>query len=100
MATRDGFIKKTPLREYASARTGVVAIALRDGDALGGVAACTRDDRLILATRKGKGTCFKSADARAMGRATQGVTGIRLEESAAIRRSCCSTRTAKRWKVK
>ena len=79
MATRKGFIKKTPLAEYANVRrAGLIAIALRKGDELAWVAPCTAADRIILATRKGKAICFKATDARPMGRQTQGVTGIRL----------------------
>jgi DNA gyrase subunit A len=79
MATRKGFVKKTALSEYATVRrAGLIAIALRKGDELAWVAACAKDDRVILATRKGKGISFKASDARPMGRPTQGVTGIRL----------------------
>jgi DNA gyrase subunit A len=79
MATRKGFVKKTALAEYASVRrAGLIAIALRKGDELAWVAPCTKDDRILLATKKGKGITFKASDARPMGRPTQGVTGIRL----------------------
>ncbi len=81
MATRKGFVKKTALSEYATVRrAGLIAIALRKGDELAWVAPCAKDDRIILATRKGKGICFKASDARPMGRPTQGVTGIRLQK--------------------
>jgi DNA gyrase subunit A len=81
MATRKGFVKKTALSEYATVRrAGLIAIALRKGDELAWVAACAKDDRVILATRKGKGISFKASDARPMGRSTQGVTGIRLKK--------------------
>ena len=81
MATRKGFVKKTALSEYATVRrAGLIAIALRKGDELAWVAACAKDDRVILATRKGKGISFKASDARPMGRPTQGVTGIRLQK--------------------
>jgi DNA gyrase subunit A len=81
MATRKGFIKKTPLSEYANVRrAGLIAIALRKGDQLAWVAPCTRQDRILLATRKGKAITFKATDARPMGRQTQGVTGIRLQK--------------------
>jgi DNA gyrase subunit A len=81
MATRKGFVKKTALSEYATVRrAGLIAIALRKGDELAWVAPCGKDDRIILATRKGKGICFKASDARPMGRPTQGVTGIRLQK--------------------
>jgi DNA gyrase subunit A len=79
MATRKGFIKKTSLKEYASVRrAGLIAIALRKGDELAWVAPCGKDDRILLATKKGKGITFKATDARPMGRPTQGVTGIRI----------------------
>jgi DNA gyrase subunit A len=81
MATRKGFIKKTPLAEYANVRrAGLIAIALRKGDELAWVAPCTAQDRILLATRKGKAITFKATDARPMGRQTQGVTGIRLQK--------------------
>jgi DNA gyrase subunit A len=81
MATRKGFIKKTPLSEYKNVRrAGLIAIALRKGDQLAWVAPCTSQDRILLATRKGKAITFKATDARPMGRQTQGVTGIRLQK--------------------
>ncbi len=81
MATRKGFIKKTPLSEYANVRrAGLIAIALRKADQLAWVAPCTSQDRILLATRKGKAITFKATDARPMGRQTQGVTGIRLQK--------------------
>ncbi|TMC07718.1 MAG: DNA gyrase subunit A [Chloroflexi bacterium] len=65
MATRKGFVKKTALSEYATVRrAGLIAIALRKGDELAWAAACAKDDRVILATRKGKGISFKASDAR------------------------------------
>ena len=42
------------------------------------MAPCGSQDRIVLATRKGKAITFKATDARPMGRQTQGVTGIRL----------------------
>ncbi len=81
MATRQGFVKKTPIEEYANVRrAGLIAIALRKGDQLAWVAACTDKDRILLGTRKGKGIVFQATDARPMGRQTQGVTGIRLKK--------------------
>jgi len=81
MATRKGFVKKTALSEYANVRrAGLIAIALRKDDQLAWVAPCGPNDRILLATRKGKAICFKASDARPMGRQTQGVTGIRLQK--------------------
>src|SRR5258708_4253835 len=79
MATRKGFVKKTPLSDYGNVRrAGLIAILLRKDDQLAWVAAAGDKDRIVLATRKGKAVTFKATDARPMGRQTQGVTGIRL----------------------
>ena len=79
MATRKGFVKKTPLADYGNVRrAGLIAIALRKDDHLAWVAGAGDKDRIVLATRKGKAITFKATDARPMGRQTQGVTGIRL----------------------
>jgi len=79
MATRKGFVKKTPLADYGNVRrAGLIAIALRKDDQLAWVAAAGDKDRIVLATQKGKAITFKATDARPMGRQTQGVTGIRL----------------------
>jgi DNA gyrase subunit A len=79
MATRKGFVKKTPLSDYGNVRrAGLIAIALRKDDQLAWVAAAGDKDRIVIATRKGKAITFKATDARPMGRQTQGVTGIRL----------------------
>src|SRR5438128_4613068 len=79
MATRKGFVKKTPLADYGNVRrAGLIAIALRKDDKLAWVAAAGDNDRIVLATKKGKAITFKATDARPMGRQTQGVTGVRL----------------------
>ena len=79
MATRKGFVKKTPLSEYGNVRrAGLIAIELRKDDQLAWVAGAGDKDRIVLATKKGKAVTFKATDARPMGRQTQGVTGIRL----------------------
>src|SRR5438045_8382758 len=81
MATRKGFIKKTNLSEYANVRrAGLIAIALRKGDQLPWAAPCTSQDRILLATRKGKAVTFKATDARPTERATEGATGIPLQK--------------------
>jgi DNA gyrase subunit A len=83
MATRRGFVKKTPIAEYANVRrAGLIAIALRKGDELAWVAPCGEKDRVLLATKKGKAICFAASDARPMGRQTQGVLGTDRENGA------------------
>ncbi len=81
MATRNGTVKKTALSLYANIRkNGVIAIVLDDeaGDVLVDVRQTKPGDTVMLATHKGKAIRFDEADARPMGRATQGVRGIRL----------------------
>ena len=81
LATRDGRVKKTPLSEYDSARTGGInAINLVGDDELISAELITSDDDLICVSRKGMSVRFAADDAtlRPMGRATTGVGGIRL----------------------
>jgi DNA gyrase subunit A len=80
MATKDGFIKKTPLFAYANPRRGGIrAINLRDGDRLIECRLTSGNDDVILAKRKGKAIRFSERDVRRMGRATQGVKGVTLD---------------------
>ena len=79
-ATRRGMVKKTPLAEYDSPRTGLVAINLRPGDELIDVKLTDGKDEVILVSRKGQAIRFKEALVRPMGRATSGVIGMRLAE--------------------
>ena len=79
-ATKRGMVKKTPLPEYDSPRTGLLAINLRDGDELMDVLLTDGKDEVILVSRKGQAIRFKETTARPMGRATAGVIGMRLSE--------------------
>ncbi len=79
LATRDGLMKKTALTEYDTNRTGgIIAINLRDGDALVSALLVDEDDDLLLVSRKGMSLRF-SADNQALrpiGRSTSGVKGM------------------------
>ena len=79
-ATKRGMVKKTPLPEYDSPRTGLLAINLRDRDELMDVLLTDGKDEVILVSRKGQAIRFKETTARPMGRATAGVIGMRLSE--------------------
>ena len=80
-ATRDGIIKKTSLDEYNSARkTGLQAITLKEDDELIGVRLTDGQDNVVLVTTKGMCITFDEKDVRPMGRVSQGVIGIRLDE--------------------
>ncbi|HJX59527.1 DNA gyrase subunit A [Candidatus Woesebacteria bacterium RBG_19FT_COMBO_47_8] len=80
MATALGVVKKTPLSQYENLRTsGLIAIRLRSGDALVSAHITKGDDHIILVTKKGKAIRFPEVNARPMGRATSGVSGMRME---------------------
>jgi DNA gyrase subunit A len=80
-STRQGKIKKTPLSAYGNVRTvGLNAINIREGDELIDVKITDQGNQVILATRDGMAIRFDEGNARVMGRATEGVRGIRLRE--------------------
>jgi DNA gyrase subunit A len=77
-ATKRGMVKKTPLPEYDSPRTGLTAVNLKPGDEMMDVLLTNGKDEIILVSRKGQAIRFKEALVRPMGRATAGVIGMRL----------------------
>ena len=80
-ATRRGQIKKTSLAAYSNVRTvGLNAINIVDGDSLIDAQLIDPGNDILLVTRKGMAIRFEESDAREMGRATQGVRGIRLKD--------------------
>ena len=81
MATKQGTIKKTSLMEYNNNRkTGLQAIALKDDDELIDVRLTDGERNIVMVTREGMSITFSESDVRAMGRVSQGVRGIRLDE--------------------
>jgi DNA gyrase subunit A len=77
-ATKNGVVKKTPLAEYDSPRTGLAAINLRRKDQLIGVKLTNGRDDVILVSKSGQAIRFAESGVRAMGRQTGGVIGMRL----------------------
>lgn len=81
MATRNGLIKKTNLVEFASIRkVGKIAIKLVEGDKLIGVELTTGENDILIASNKGKCIRFNEKNVRVMGRDTQGVKSMSLDE--------------------
>ncbi|MBC7821763.1 MAG: DNA gyrase subunit A, partial [Planctomycetaceae bacterium] len=79
IATRHGTVKKTPLEEYGRVKKGgLIAISLVDDDLVVDVQLVSKGESVLLATANGMSIRFAESDARSMGRATQGVRGIRL----------------------
>jgi len=81
LATREGIVKKTVMSEFDSIRTnGKIAIAFKEGDELVGAGISDGKSHIFMATRNGQCITFPEEDVRAMGRASQGVIGIKLRK--------------------
>lgn len=79
-ATRQGIVKKTPLDDYVNIRKGgLIAINLRDDDALIGVRLTDGEQEIIMGTKMGMSIRFSENDVRSMGRSATGVKGITLD---------------------
>ena len=85
MATKNGLIKKTALKEYDTVRkSGLQAITLKEDDELIGVRLTDGQDNVVLVTKKGMSITFSEKDVRPIGRVAQGVMGIRLDKDDAV----------------
>src|ERR1041385_7274481 len=82
LATKNGMVKKTKFEEYNTPlkADGIIAIKLRDGDALVDVLHSSGTDDIMLISRKGQAIRFHEEQARPMGRATSGVKGMGLRK--------------------
>ncbi|NTV89530.1 MAG: DNA gyrase subunit A, partial [Clostridiales bacterium] len=81
MATKNGHIKKTDLMEYDSIRRGgLAAVTLRENDELIDVRLTDGTKDIIMVTRKGMSIRFEESDVRPLGRVSQGVRGINLDD--------------------
>ena len=81
MATKQGLIKKTALKEYDTTRkSGLQGITLKDDDELIGVRLTDGEDNVVLVTRNGICITFDEKEVRPIGRVSQGVIGIRLDD--------------------
>ncbi|TCZ75656.1 DNA gyrase subunit A [Paenibacillus albiflavus] len=79
--TRQGVVKKTPLNDFTNIRkVGLIALGLREDDALIDVRLTDGNQELIMATKQGMSIRFSESDVRSMGRTATGVKGIQLGE--------------------
>lgn len=79
MITKRGQIKKTGLDSFKNIRKGgLIALGLSEDDELIGVYVTTKDDAILVCTKKGKGIMFEGTDVRPMGRTARGVRAINL----------------------
>ena len=84
-ATKNGLIKKTSLSEYNTARkTGLQSITLKDDDELINVRLTDGEDNVVLVTKRGICITFSEKDVRAVGRVSQGVIGIKLDDGDSV----------------
>ena len=81
MATLNGTVKKTPLKDFSRPRsTGLIAIELDEGNTLVGASVTDGTKDVMLFSSGGKAIRIKESDVRAMGRTARGVRGIRLKK--------------------
>jgi len=84
MATKKGIVKKISLKHFSNPRaSGVRAMNMPNDnlDTLIGVEIVKKGQEVLLATKKGTAIRFNSDEVREMGRASYGVTGIKLHEN-------------------
>ena len=83
--TERGLVKKTSLSDYGRInQSGLRAIKIQDGDSLRAVRLTDGSRDVLLCSSSGKIIRFSEQDCRAMGRVSQGVKGINIEESEKI----------------
>jgi len=82
MATKYGVIKRTSLEEFKNIRnSGLIAIGLREGDELIGVAQSEQGDcDVLIGTRQGLCIRFAETDVTVIGRSGQGVKSMELAD--------------------
>ena len=79
MATRNGIVKKTPIKDYENIRkNGLAAINLREDDKLIEVKVTDNSEDILLFTKFGQCIRFNETDVRSTGRTTMGVIGMNL----------------------
>jgi DNA gyrase subunit A len=83
--TENGFGKRTALKEYRVQKRGGVGIiniqASQRNGLVSGIAYVEQDDELMLITQQGKIIRMVTSDIRPIGRATQGVRLIEIDDS-------------------
>ena len=80
LATKNGLIKKTDIKEFESIRkVGKICISLLDDDELISVSMTTGYDEILVASHLGKCIRFSEEEIRPMGREAQGVRSMKLD---------------------
>jgi len=82
MVSRNGYIKKTDLKQYSNINVaGIIAMGVDAGDEIISACLTTGEKEIMISTRMGMACRFREKDVRAMGRTARGVRGIRLRKT-------------------
>ncbi len=81
MATKKGILKKLALDDLKNTKkNGIIAISLKKDDDLVNVVEVSKNDDIVIGSRKGNLLRTNLSKMRAMGRAAAGIIGMRLDE--------------------
>jgi DNA gyrase subunit A len=81
MVTKNGVVKKSDASAFKDVRrSGLIALTLKDNDALIATRFVGKKDEISLVTYNGQAIRFSSEDVREMGRTAAGVTGMKLKK--------------------
>jgi DNA gyrase subunit A len=81
-ATRNGTVKKTPLKDFSNVMSrGIIAIGIDKDDELVSAQVTDGEQYILLATHLGMAVRFDEQDVRSMGRPAYGVRGMKLAEN-------------------
>ena len=80
-ATRNGTVKKTPLKDFCNVMSrGIIAIGIDKGDELVGVTLTDGNQIIFIASHDGQAIRFDESGVRDMGRPAYGVRGMKLDQ--------------------
>jgi len=81
LATKKGWIKKTPLAAFEKISSrGLTIATLGEGDSLKWCQKCTDGDDILVATTDGMASRFKASTLRPTGRTSRGVIAMKLKK--------------------
>ena len=80
MVTKNGVVKKSDASSFKDVRrSGLIAITLKEDDALVAARFVGKGDEVTLISQEGQAIRFKESDVRQMGRTAAGVAGMKLK---------------------
>ena len=83
--TAQGMVKKTSMKLYDRSRhDGLIAINLKEGDALISVQRVAEGEKVMMVSSAGKAIMWDESEVRAMGRDTMGVRGMNVPPIARV----------------